>query len=173
MWKQLQVALDWLGRVQTVIWITAVITGAAVAGIVETLSVTPLWALVLLFLAATLVVIGGVIGWQNHRNSSSQRSSHLTIQKASLFASSLPPNSQSNTIREAGRKFRAAFTPAIAFLDKGRRHGSDHDRPDASAFLRNAFEFYAAAIEEFRHFVAPESREFYQNAWNGLLPVKY
>ncbi len=68
--------------------------------------------------------------------------------------------------RAACGKFLAAFSPAIAFLDKARRHGSDHERPDASAFLRDAFVSHAAAIEEFRPYVRTKDISEYQQAWD-------
>ena len=67
--------------------------------------------------------------------------------------------------RAACAKFIAAFSPAIGFLDKARRHDSDHDRPNASAFLRDAFVAHAAAIEDFRPFVRTKDLSAYQQAW--------
>jgi hypothetical protein len=84
-----------------------------------------------------------------------------------------PKIAEPHAFREASARLRTAFTPALAFLDKARRHGSDHERPDASTFLRGAFESHAAAIEEFRHFVHPENREAYQKAWNEFCALTY
>ncbi len=72
-----------------------------------------------------------------------------------------------------GARLRAAFTPILAFLEKARRHGSDHERPDASAFLRDAFLSHAAAVEEFRQFIRPEKREAYQQAWNEFCALTH
>ena len=84
-----------------------------------------------------------------------------------------PKIAEPHAFREASARLRTAFTPALAFLDKARRHGSDHERPNTSTFLRDAFESHAAAIEEFRHFVHPENREAYQKAWNEFCALTH
>lgn len=88
------------------------------------------------------VLAGGVVGYFSAR-----RISTLTARRA------------------ACAKFIAAFSPALGVLDKARRHGSDHDRPDASAFLRDAFVGHAAAIEDFRPFILTKDIPAYQQTW--------
>lgn len=75
--------------------------------------------------------------------------------------------------REAGIRLRAAFTPALAFLDKARRHNSDHERPDADVFLQEAFVSYAAAIEDFRPFVRADDLGAYQQAWESYCQIAH
>lgn len=67
----------------------------------------------------------------------------------------------------ATAKFRAAFDPALAFLEKARRHGSDHERPDASAFLGESFAAHAESIIAFAPFIHSKRKlRDYQHAWN-------
>lgn len=67
----------------------------------------------------------------------------------------------------AGAKLRAAFDPALAFLEKARRHGSDHNRPDASAFLTESFVVHAEAVNAFSPYIHSKRKlRAYQQAWN-------
>ncbi len=61
---------------------------------------------------------------------------------------------------------RAAFAPALAFLDLARKHGSTHEVPDVDSFLKNSLLEQAAAIERFRIFVPSNEKKAYQEAWN-------
>lgn len=71
MLKYMEWLLDWLGRAQTVQWIWAAVAGGALSGVVATLSAAPLYALVLLFFAPALLLLGIVTAWQNYRLSHS------------------------------------------------------------------------------------------------------
>jgi hypothetical protein len=82
-------------------------------------------------------------------------------------------NSRLSRRAAAADRFNAAFSPALAFLDKARRHGSYHDRPDASAFLREAFVSHAAAIEEFRPFVSLMRRKAYEKVWKEYCDIAH
>jgi hypothetical protein len=74
----------------------------------------------------------------------------------------------------AGAKLRAAFEPALAFLEKARRHGSHHDRPDASAFLRDAFVSHAEAVKAFASSIrAKRKMRAYQKAWNDYCELSH
>lgn len=70
-----------------------------------------------------------------------------------------------NRFCAAADKLHGAFGPALAFLERARLHGSHHERPDASVFLRDAFVPHAAAVQAFRPFVGRIRRKDYDNAW--------
>lgn len=71
------------------------------------------------------------------------------------------------TYLAAASKLRATFDPALAFLEKARRHGSDHERPDASVFLGESFAAHAEAINAFAPFIHSKRKlRDYQYAWN-------
>ena len=89
----------------------------------------------------------------------------FAIKLANTHANNAARQAEINAFRDAGIRLRAAFTPAIGFLDKTRLHGSDLDRPNASAFLRDAFVTHAAAIEDFHFFVRAKDKAAYQQAW--------
>jgi hypothetical protein len=61
--------------------------------------------------------------------------------------------------------FRAAFAPALSFIYLAKKHGSTHDAPDVDKFLKDYLLSQAAAIEQFRPFVAESDRTAYQEAW--------
>lgn len=69
--------------------------------------------------------------------------------------------------REARTKFRAAFAPALAQLGIARRHGPTHNAPDIDGILGASLLNHAAALEEFRVFVACGKRSAYQEAWEN------
>jgi len=73
--------------------------------------------------------------------------------------------SDRNARANANAKLRAAFAPALAQLDLGRRHGSTHNCPDFDEYFEANLPSHAAAIEEFRVFVAPGKGKAYQKAW--------
>jgi hypothetical protein len=68
-------------------------------------------------------------------------------------------------LRIASDNLRATFNPALAFLEQCRLHCSDHERPDASAFLREAYVAHDAAIRQFRPLVGRLRRHAYDKAW--------
>jgi len=68
-------------------------------------------------------------------------------------------------LRIASDNLCSIFNPALAFLEECRLHGSDHERPDASAFLREAYISHDAAIRQFRSFVGRLRRRAYDKAW--------
>ena len=86
---------------------------------------------------------------------------------ATLFVPHLLSISRENRarLRVASDSLCATFNPALAFLEKCRLHGSDHDRPDASAFLKEAYTSHDAAIRQFRPFVGRLRMRAYDKAW--------
>ena len=66
MWAKFQWFLDWLGRVQTALWIVG-LTGVTVSGIAALLQASPL-SILGFILSGCLVGLGCLIAWQNYHS---------------------------------------------------------------------------------------------------------
>ena len=72
-----------------------------------------------------------------------------------------------NARHVAAAKFRAAFAPAIAFVIAAeRRRVAEYEVTGVAKVLFDSFSDHAAAVEEFRHFIASERMPSYQKAWD-------
>ena len=86
----------------------------------------------------------------------------FAIKLANINAANAAKQAETNAIRDARAKFRAAFAPAIAQIYLARHHGT-HDTPIVGNILKETLVAHAAAIEEFRPFVSDSAA--YQEAW--------
>jgi len=70
-----------------------------------------------------------------------------------------------NALRAGGANLRAAFAPTLAHLNIARSHSSTHEAPNIDQYLVDVLPHHAAAVEEYRFFVAFRERAAYQQAW--------
>ena len=90
---------------------------------------------------------------------------HLARQLADANAAHAARQAETNALRNARAKLRAAFAPALGQIYLAQKHG-DHDRPSIEDFVKNNLLVHASAIEEFRPFVTGGDAA-YQETWES------
>ena len=86
----------------------------------------------------------------------------FAIKLANINAANAAKQADTNAIRDARAKFRAAFAPSLAAIYLARHHGT-HDTPIVGDILKKSLLSHASAIEEFRPFVSDGAA--YQETW--------
>ena len=100
----------------------------------------------------------------------------FAIKIANVHAAHARDLAEINAFREACSRLRAAFTPALGFIDRDKRRGTTpgfvNDTP-LDVFLHDALAGHSAAFEDFLPFVSAQDLEAYQKACEEYRQLAY